>query len=72
MNMLQNVLHKDSITNITYNSAVNAEMQMSSDKELVTLGLCVCTVTATAEPRDHYAILISNGCSSSPQRGVRI
>lgn len=74
MNVLQNVLHEESINNITENickSALHAEMQMLRDIDLVTPGLCVRTVTIETEPRDPYAMLVSSSSSSSAQTGVK-
>jgi hypothetical protein len=58
-----------SIVNIMENiiSIVSAEVQMCSDTDLVTLGLCVHVATDAAEQSSPYSVLISEFCSSSAQ-----
>jgi len=64
-----------SIVNIMQNiyfSVVSVEMQMSSDMDLVTFGLCVHVATTAAEQSSYYTILISKVCSSSTHTGSAI
>jgi len=57
------------ITEIICFSVVSVEMQMSSDMNLVTFGLCVHAATTAAEQSGYYTILISKACSSSTHTG---
>jgi hypothetical protein len=62
------VLPERSIVNITENiciSVVSVEMQMSSDTDLLTFGLCVHVATTATEQGSYYTILISEVCASS-------
>jgi len=66
------VLPEKSIVNITENigfSVVSVEMQMFSDMDLVTFGLCVHAATTAAEQSSYYTILTSQFCSSSTHTG---
>jgi len=65
---VRTVLPERSSINITENicfSVVSVEVQMSSDMDLVTFGLCVHAATTAAEQSSYYTILISKVCSSS-------
>jgi hypothetical protein len=70
------ILHISRIrVNITENigfSVVSVDMQMSSDMDLVTFGLCVHVATTAAEQSSYYTILTSQFCSSSTHTGSAI